>query len=63
MLRAASGVHLLAIGREPLPVKAGAYTVCLPCRVLLYRPGAPPHEAFGFPAVELFVHRAAASLG
>jgi predicted ATPase len=63
VLKAVPGAHILATSREPLRVEGERVqrVSSLECPPASAQPGAA--EALGFPAVQLFVERAAASAG
>ena len=63
VLRAAPGVHILATSREPLRV-SGEYIYWLPpLEQPLISTGFSAREALNFPAIQLFVERAASAAG
>ena len=62
ILKGASGVHILATSREPLGAEGEHVYRLSPLRSPPASAGLAAAEALGFPAVQLFVERAAASL-
>jgi DNA-binding winged helix-turn-helix (wHTH) protein len=62
VLRSAPGAHILATSREPLRIEGEHVHRLLPLASPPASAGLAAAEALGFPAVQLFVERAAASL-
>jgi predicted ATPase len=63
VFRGARGAHILATSREPLRVEGERVHRLAPLAVPPESPGLAAARALDFPAIQLFVERAAASLG